>query len=90
MLCVSELVANSVQHSGCRLVHISVERLTHHRVRIAVGDGSRQTVASRKTADDEETGRGLLIVQALSSSWGVHDNGPGKVVWACLVAKEGA
>jgi hypothetical protein len=33
---------------------------------------------------DAETGRGLLLIEALSTQWGfyVPDGGDGKIVWA--------
>nr|WP_237502572.1 ATP-binding protein [Streptomyces sp. SID8374] len=40
----------------------------------------------RKPADDETSGRGLLIVDALAERWGVHPRNPGKTVWAQLPA----
>ncbi|MEV8225213.1 ATP-binding protein [Streptomyces sp. NPDC079167] len=34
-------------------------------------------------ASDEDHGRGLILVDALATRWGVHDRvGPGKTVWA--------
>ncbi|TYR63505.1 ATP-binding protein [Streptomyces parvus] len=38
----------------------------------------------RKPADDETSGRGLLIVDALAEQWGVRPRNPGKTVWAHL------
>ncbi|MFD3976796.1 ATP-binding protein [Streptomyces cyaneofuscatus] len=37
-----------------------------------------------KPADDETSGRGLLIVDALAERWGVRPRNPGKTVWAQL------
>ncbi|MGG2462322.1 ATP-binding protein [Streptomyces sp. RGM 3693] len=38
----------------------------------------------RKPAPDDPSGRGLLIVDALSQHWGVRPRHPGKTVWAHL------
>ncbi|MBV7248270.1 ATP-binding protein [Streptomyces sp. MW-W600-10] len=38
----------------------------------------------RKPTDDETSGRGLLIVDALAERWGVRPRHPGKTVWAHL------
>jgi len=44
----------------------------------------------RKPADDETSGRGLLIVDALAERWGVRPRDPGKTVWAHLAIGVGA
>jgi hypothetical protein len=36
-----------------------------------------------------ESGRGLVIVDALSSRWGWYPEGAGKVVWAAIEAEAG-
>ncbi|MFE1365183.1 ATP-binding protein [Streptomyces anulatus] len=38
----------------------------------------------REPTDDETSGRGLLIVDALAERWGVRPRYPGKTVWAHL------
>lgn len=38
----------------------------------------------RKPTDDEESGRGLFIVEALAERWGVRPRNPGKTVWVHL------
>ncbi|MEU5287412.1 ATP-binding protein [Streptomyces sp. CA-278952] len=38
----------------------------------------------RKPSDDETSGRGLLIVDALAERWGVRPRNPGKTVWVHL------
>jgi hypothetical protein len=38
----------------------------------------------RKPGPDDLSGRGLLIVDALSENWGVRPRDPGKTVWAHL------
>ncbi|WP_308409533.1 ATP-binding protein [Streptomyces sp. A3M-1-3] len=40
-------------------------------------------------ADDAESGRGLLLVQALALDWGVAERPYGKTVWAyCAAARD--
>jgi hypothetical protein len=34
---------------------------------------------------DEESGRGLLLVEHLSSDWGAYRKADGKVVWALVL-----
>ncbi|MEU5400048.1 ATP-binding protein [Streptomyces sp. NPDC005963] len=88
MLVVSELVTNAVVHSGshricCELLN-GVERL-----RISVRDQGCAPSGPRvcHTQAAEERGRGLLLVEAVSSAWGAHatQQGSGRIVWAELL-----
>ncbi|MEV6399458.1 ATP-binding protein [Streptomyces sp. NPDC051907] len=86
MLIVSELVTNAVVHTDGQLV--SCELLGEvDRLRITVQDqGSAPTGPRVCRGAEEERGRGLLLVEAVSSAWGTHDcaSGLGRVVWAEL------
>ena len=80
-LVVSEVVTNAVIHarSDAELV---LER-TPTALRISVTDrGSGLTREPGSTGSDG--GRGLLIVQQLSTSWGAEPTGDGNRVWAEL------
>jgi anti-sigma regulatory factor (Ser/Thr protein kinase) len=73
ILLLSELVSNSVRHSGCvapEQVEIAVE-MTGPVVRVAVTDpGAGARIAPSTTPDHA----GLRIVDRLSDRWGVeHD-----------------
>ncbi|MFB8772353.1 ATP-binding protein [Streptomyces broussonetiae] len=89
-LVVAELAANAVTH-GRVPGRDALLRLVRDGglLRIEVGDtrGEREPVV-REAGDDEEAGRGLLIVGALAESWGVaaRVGAPGKTVWAVLRA----
>jgi hypothetical protein len=37
---------------------------------------------------DQESGRGLMLVEALSKDWGVYPKDGGKVVWVMLLIDE--
>ena len=96
-LIVSELVTNSVQatadkdgqprygEDGLPVVHL---RLASDRVRfrVEVWDSVPRVPAARHAGPDEEGGRGLALVEALSDRWGwtTVPGWPGKVVWAEL------
>jgi anti-sigma regulatory factor (Ser/Thr protein kinase) len=78
-LLVSELVTNAVLHAG---TYIVVEvRVDDVRVRVAVKDLSAAFPQPRVAADDASGGRGLQLVEALSSSWGWDLTAGGKSVW---------
>lgn len=79
---VSELVTNALRHSGPREhVELQVSR-SGDLVRIALADGSAVVPRPREAGPDDESGRGLSIVERLSVRWGVEDHGDGKRVYA--------
>ena len=96
-LVVSELATNAVLHSGGRTFELSLVR-TGPSVRIAVGDDGavpaaavvRRSRPAGGTATglrpETTTGRGLGIVEELTSAWGVLVDGATKWVWAELPA----
>jgi anti-sigma regulatory factor (Ser/Thr protein kinase) len=82
-LLVSELVANAVQHvQGPCAVELTLKDET---LQIAVADGGRGMPDLQVLAPTSERGRGLHIISAFSTAWGVDplDDG-GKLVWAEL------
>ncbi|WP_018501634.1 ATP-binding protein [Parafrankia discariae] len=89
-LLVSEVVTNAVRYVGAReVLRVSVE-CRGERVRVAVSDGSSLRPVLKAAQDDDESGRGMQLVAALASRWGVVDDppstGPGKQVWFELPA----
>ena len=86
-----ELVGNAVTHASP--LHGGVIRLSW-RVRYAtagqvvevrVTDGGGPTEPKiREAGQDATEGRGLAIVDALCSAWGVERDGPEQTVWAEL------
>jgi anti-sigma regulatory factor (Ser/Thr protein kinase) len=83
LLVASELLANAVQHAAA-----SVEaRIEFHgdHTRIDVLDDGDGWPRLRQVDPLSETGgRGLSIVDRLSTSWGVEDLIPGKQVWSII------
>jgi anti-sigma regulatory factor (Ser/Thr protein kinase) len=79
VLLTSELVTNVVAHarSSC---HLGVE-LFPDVVRVSVSDQDDRPLQRRHTSDDAESGRGLALVEMLSSNWGVIARERGKTVW---------
>lgn len=79
-LLVTELVSNAVRHAGSELEVTVV--LRPGTVRIEVADFSPGGTIEALPADGEaEGGRGLSIVDTLSSRWGVNTHPGGKTIW---------
>jgi len=78
-LLVTELVTNAVLHAHTPL-RLVIEATRDH-VRVRVEDESGGYPERRSYPSDAVTGRGLALVEVLSSSWGVEPTASGKVVW---------
>jgi serine/threonine-protein kinase RsbW len=86
VLIVSELVTNAIVHSGSEIVRCAL-RLGSGLLRIEVTDQgvSGAEPAARVPAADDVSGRGLLLVSAVSQAWGVCGAFPGgRTVWATV------
>lgn len=102
-LCVSELCTNATLHSGSHFFELELEQ-QRGGLRVAVLDTGRtaaDSLAARTeftdalleelTPDDAATtGRGMFIVSALASAWGIDELSDGKCVWALFGDGEGA
>jgi anti-sigma regulatory factor (Ser/Thr protein kinase) len=83
-LVASEMVTNAVLHGDSAFrVHVSSDVLG---VRIAVEDAVAGVVVPRIAEPDALNGRGLVIVDALSTRWGCEPRPGGKLVWAEIPA----
>ncbi|MGY5137373.1 ATP-binding protein [Streptomyces nigrescens] len=89
-LIVTELVGNSVQHSKAHSLRISIGRNSNNRVRIAVSDRSRESPLMRTPNGDEESGRGLLLIEGVADRWDTEYRRWGKIVWAELLVEGSA
>ncbi|WP_405459669.1 ATP-binding protein [Streptomyces sp. NBC_00101] len=82
---ITELVSNAVDHGRLDSIRVLVTHPAHDCVHLGVVDRSKSVPVLRRDADDEETrGRGLVLVEALSDSWGTELYRWGKQVWAEL------
>ena len=88
-LVVSELVTNAM-HASVK-ARVPAFRLAiaadQHHVMISVRDFAWGAPAPRCPRDDEDSGRGLMLVRELAERFGWQpplDGGPGKVVWVLL------
>jgi hypothetical protein len=86
-LALTELVANVVRHvPGRRATVLLLRRPGGVRVEVADTEPQIPVFPRFPTAVDEEGGRGLLIVEAVTDRWGwyrmpSHPARPGKTVW---------
>lgn len=80
VLLTSELVTNAILH-GAPPLELQC-RGANRTFRVEVHDSRRlDTLAARTAAGDAESGRGLLLVDALAARWGWERQGRRKVVW---------
>lgn len=86
-LLLSELVTNAVraqaQASGTPEVGLRFA-WAGGRLRLEVRDASDELPVMNEAKEDEECGRGLVLVDALAGGWGVDRDDTGKTVWVEL------
>ena len=78
-LLTSELVTNAILHA-----HSEIElkvTLMPDAVRIDVVDQSAAMPTPREVTEEDTSGRGLGLVDALATAWGVDEHATGKSVW---------
>ena len=78
-LLISELVTNAVLHA--RAEPEVVISAAAGVVRIEVHDASPVLPARRYYGTEAGTGRGIMLVEEMSTGWGAEPRGSGKVVW---------
>jgi anti-sigma regulatory factor (Ser/Thr protein kinase) len=76
---ISELATNAVIHARSPFV-VELTR-SGDVIRVCVRDGSPVQPGIRRYADTSTTGRGLRLVESMSTSWGVEPAGRGKTIW---------
>jgi hypothetical protein len=87
-LVASELVTNAVVHAGTP-IELTL-RLVSPLLHIAVRDtGTGQARITGTLDESAESGRGLVLVDALAHSWGSFVPPVGKIVWATLRVRSG-
>lgn len=85
LILVSELSSNVVVHAGTPMTLNVAYDSDRGLVRIEVGDGSSTIPSVQDRGRLSTSGRGLRLVDALASTWGVRPFAGGKVVWFELV-----
>ena len=78
MLIVSELLTNALLHSGTTEISLTIA-VEDGSLHIAVRDGRPGSAMAKAAEDEDESGRGLLLVEALvkesGGTWGTSDAG---------------
>ncbi len=88
-LLATELVANVVDHVGGH-DGLSLEvTLAEAWLRIGVVDGSVLRPVVQEVSGERLRGRGLQMIAAIATRWGVEDHHGGKRVWVDLVLPPG-
>jgi anti-sigma regulatory factor (Ser/Thr protein kinase) len=86
-LLAGEVVANAVVHGPADgEIRVRVD-VVADEVRVSVSDESTVRPSVLRPAPTDPSGRGMSLVAALSTAWGVDRRGPdGKTVWFSVVA----
>ncbi|MET9409822.1 PAS domain S-box protein [Streptomyces sp. NPDC002935] len=81
-LLLSEILTNAVQHAqgpiGLHLCRTATD------LTVEISDRSPHLPQPRSATQDEESGRGLILVRALADDWGVRPTDTGKTTWFTL------
>lgn len=78
----SELVTNAVRYgAGPIEIHLVIG---DGAIRLEVSDHAESLPLQREAADDEFGGRGMPLIEAISTHWGIEEFTGGKTVWAEL------
>ncbi|MER6089004.1 ATP-binding protein [Streptomyces bluensis] len=87
-LLVSELATNAVRHTISTRFLCGIGLIPEGCLRLEVHDqdGTGRGLPTREPGPDDESGRGLLLVQEIADSWGVDRSllTGGNAVWATL------
>ncbi|MGV9351033.1 ATP-binding protein [Streptomyces spiralis] len=80
---VSEIAGNAVRHTCSDRITLSLS-VADGVVRLEVDDNTEGHPQLRHPGPEEESGRGLLIVDALATDWGTSEDG--SATWCTLAA----
>lgn len=87
-LLASEVIANAVLHTDAPC-DVSVTR-TDVRLRVEVTDTDPSLASAVEAGPDDESGRGLLLVNALADAWGTRLEPMGKTTWFEITSEPSA
>jgi anti-sigma regulatory factor (Ser/Thr protein kinase) len=78
-LLAGEVIANAVLYTDAPC-GVSVTR-ADERLRVEVTDADASLPSAVEAGPNDESGRGLLLVNALADAWGTQPEPPGKTTW---------
>ncbi|MFJ8350879.1 ATP-binding protein [Streptomyces sp. NPDC094153] len=85
VLLLSELMTNAYRHAKApgREIRARCVRSEEGRLRVSVTDANDTLPAPREASPEDESGRGLALVETLADDWGaeLRPGGIGKTVW---------
>lgn len=87
VLAVSELATNAVRHAGTEFAVRVIREVG--QVRVEVANGSPVLPSLPGPSTDREAGRGVQLVEAVATAWGVLPSSGGKAVWFTVPARGG-
>lgn len=82
-LIATELFSNALRHAPSPEYVLAIDH-NGGAPRIEMWDSGDRLPEVRNLSSDAETGRGLHLIEALSSSWGSRHAASAKCVWAVL------
>jgi anti-sigma regulatory factor (Ser/Thr protein kinase) len=87
-LIITELATNAIRHTRSGLpggrFGVTIHTCSTLLVLAVIDEGGPSTPHLRQAEDEDQRGRGLHLVQTLTTRWGVHGDGTGRTVWALL------
>jgi anti-sigma regulatory factor (Ser/Thr protein kinase) len=87
-LLTSELVTNAMRHEAGETIRLVIT-CDLDQLRVDVHDTSWRMPVQLAAAVDAETGRGLMLVDTLSTGWGYYRTPAGKAVYFTLALRDG-
>jgi anti-sigma regulatory factor (Ser/Thr protein kinase) len=88
VLLTSELVTNAIRHEQGDTITLVIT-CAYGQLHVDVHDTSCTLPVPMDGSPDAETGRGLVLVASLSSSWGYYRTPTGKAVYFTLAFQDG-
>ncbi|MEV0350517.1 ATP-binding protein [Nonomuraea sp. NPDC050680] len=87
-LIVSELATNAIRHTRSGLpggrFGVTLHAGSTLLILAVLDEGGPATPHLHQAEDEDQNGRGLHLVETLTTRWGVHGDDAGRTVWALI------